>query len=107
MKDEDFIALSPADAYEHALRQPGDQRVRLFKVYQQANGVEAQRDLTAIPPKPAPMTDPGPVRCPKCYSAQVYAGPGPWAFITGLWGIGDVILTCLKCGQKFAPGKGA
>jgi hypothetical protein len=46
------------------------------------------------------------VKCPKCSSEQVHAGKRGWSIWTGLIGSGKIVLTCLKCGHKFAPGQG-
>ncbi len=46
-----------------------------------------------------------PVRCPKCRSAQVSSHARGWSVATGLIGSGQVVLTCLKCGNRFKPGR--
>ncbi len=47
------------------------------------------------------------VRCPKCGSAQIHAGKRGWSIAIGMIGSGKIVLTCLNCGHKFKPGKGA
>lgn len=107
MTDEDFAALPPADAYEHAMRQSGEQRVRLFKVYKRANGVEAQRGVVSANYKPDFAADPDPVKCPSCRSTQIHAEKRGWNIVSGLLGSSKIVLTCIKCGHRFAPGQGA
>ena len=46
------------------------------------------------------------IKCPSCGSYQVHAGKRGWSIALGFIGSGKVILTCLKCGKKFAPGGG-
>ena len=43
------------------------------------------------------------VCCPRCGSAQVHAGRRGWSWATGFFGSGKVVITCLKCGQRFGP----
>jgi hypothetical protein len=52
--------------------------------------------MTALPDDP--------IRCPACQSVQVHAGQRGWNAWKGMRGANDVVLTCLKCGHKFAPG---
>jgi hypothetical protein len=47
------------------------------------------------------------VRCPKCQSTSVHAGKRGWKMTTGFLGSSKIIITCLQCGHKFKPGKGA
>ena len=46
-----------------------------------------------------------PVRCPRCKSSQIHAGRLGWNLATGLLGSGQIVLTCMKCGHRFWPGK--
>lgn len=46
------------------------------------------------------------VKCPKCGSSQIHAEKRGWNFVTGKFGSGKIIITCLKCGHKFKPGEG-
>lgn len=46
------------------------------------------------------------VKCPKCGSDQVHAAKRGWSIWTGLIGSGKIVITCLKCGNKFSPGQG-
>lgn len=52
------------------------------------------------------MTDDEAVKCPKCGSTQVHAEKRGWSAMTGFIGSGKIVLTCLKCGNKFKPGEG-
>lgn len=47
----------------------------------------------------------GTAYCPKCYSTNLSANKRGWKMTTGFIGSGKVIVTCLKCGHKFKPGK--
>lgn len=75
------------------------------------------------PPLPhlLPVGDPdAPVRCPKCFSAQVTANKkgfglggaavgglllGPLGLLGGVIGSSKVKITCLRCGHVFHPGE--
>jgi DNA-directed RNA polymerase subunit RPC12/RpoP len=46
------------------------------------------------------------VKCPKCGSTQIHADQRGWSMWTGFVGSGKIVLTCLKCGNKFKPGQG-
>jgi len=43
--------------------------------------------------------------CPKCYSTNLSANKRGWKLSTGLLGSSKIVVTCLKCGNKFKPGK--
>jgi predicted Zn-ribbon and HTH transcriptional regulator len=47
------------------------------------------------------------VKCPRCKSTQVHAEKRGWSLGSGLIGSGAIRITCLKCGHKFKPGRGA
>ena len=51
------------------------------------------------------MAEEEPVRCPKCQSAQVHAEKRGWSPVWGVFGSGKIVITCLKCGEKFKPGQ--
>jgi DNA-directed RNA polymerase subunit M/transcription elongation factor TFIIS len=51
------------------------------------------------------MADDEKVKCPKCGSEQIHAEKRGWSVWTGLIGSGKIVLTCLKCGNKFQPGE--
>ncbi len=53
----------------------------------------------------AEMDREGTAYCPKCYSTNLSANKRGWKMTTGFIGSGKVIVTCLKCGNKFKPGK--
>jgi hypothetical protein len=55
-------------------------------------------------PRPRPA---GSVKCPKCGSDQIHAGKRGWRLTTGFICSGKVIITCLRCGERFRPGKAA
>lgn len=46
------------------------------------------------------------VKCPKCGSTQIHAEKRGWSPMWGMIGSGKIVLTCLKCANKFEPGKG-
>jgi hypothetical protein len=46
------------------------------------------------------------VKCRKSGSTQVHAEKRGWSPWTGMIGSGKIVLTCLKCGNKFKPGEG-
>ena len=45
------------------------------------------------------------VKCPQCGSEQVHAEKRGWTLQTGAIGSDKIVITCLKCGHKFEPGK--
>lgn len=45
------------------------------------------------------------VRCPKCGSTEYHAGARGFNLVTGFIGSGKTVLTCLKCGHRWKPGK--
>lgn len=45
------------------------------------------------------------IKCPKCGSTQLSANKKGWTMTTGLIGSSNVLITCLKCGKQFKPGK--
>lgn len=53
----------------------------------------------------AQMDKDGIAYCPKCYSTDLSANKRGWKMSTGLIGSNKIIVTCLKCGHKFKPGK--
>jgi hypothetical protein len=47
------------------------------------------------------------IKCPKCHSTQVHADKRGWSFLSGFIGSSRVVITCLRCGNKFRPGQGS
>jgi RNase P subunit RPR2 len=47
----------------------------------------------------------GKAYCPKCLSTDLSANKRGWKITTGFIGMNKVVVTCLKCGHKFKPGK--
>jgi ribosomal protein L7/L12 len=45
------------------------------------------------------------IRCPKCGSTEYHAGARGFSIVTGFVGSGKTVLTCLKCGHRWKPGK--
>jgi hypothetical protein len=45
------------------------------------------------------------VLCPKCGSQNVHAEKRGYSLASGVIGSGDILLTCLKCGHGFEPGR--
>lgn len=45
------------------------------------------------------------ISCPQCGSTQYHAGARGFSLITGFVGSGKTVLTCLKCGHRWKPGK--
>ena len=46
----------------------------------------------------------GEVRCRKCGSTSIQAMKRGYTMTRGVFGMGDVITVCLKCGHKSEPG---
>jgi hypothetical protein len=45
------------------------------------------------------------VQCPQCQSNQIHASKRGWNIWLGFIGSGAIVITCLKCGHRFKPGK--
>lgn len=45
------------------------------------------------------------ISCPKCGSKEYHAGARGFSLVTGFVGSGKTVLTCLKCGHRWKPGK--
>ena len=43
--------------------------------------------------------------CPQCGSTEYHAGARGYSILTGFIGSGKTVLTCLKCGHRWKPGK--
>lgn len=63
---------------------------------------KAQEELKA---KLAKLDEEGTPYCPKCYSTSLSANKRGWKWTTGLIGSGKILITCMKCGHRFKPGK--
>lgn len=50
------------------------------------------------------MDEEEPVKCPSCGSTQIHADQRGWSLWSGPLGSGKVVITCLKCGNRFGPG---
>ncbi|MGC9258580.1 MAG: AtpZ/AtpI family protein [Phycisphaerae bacterium] len=81
-------------------------------------GPKALAEAERVRAEPAALAD-APIRCPSCGSAQLSSGAkgfgggkalaggllvGPVGLLAGTLGAGEVKITCLKCGEVFAPG---
>lgn len=74
-----------------------------------ANAAQPALSSPPWPQPPAPaagqaaqMGAPG-VLCPRCGSPRVQAGKRGWKWTTGMIGSGNIVITCLQCGEKFKP----
>ena len=52
-----------------------------------------------------PTMDRDVICCPKCGSTEYHAGVRGFSLVTGFIGSGKTVLTCLKCGHRWKPGK--
>lgn len=52
-----------------------------------------------------PSMDKNVICCPKCGSTEYHAGARGFSLVTGFIGSGKTVLTCLKCGHRWKPGK--
>lgn len=66
---------------------------------------QAQREQVELKERLAKMDAEGTPYCPKCYSTSLSANKRGWNLTTGFIGAGKIVVTCLKCGHKFKPGK--
>ena len=69
-------------------------------------GIDAQIFPSDSPVKFASHTkDKDIICCPKCGSTQYHAGARGFSLVTGFIGSNKTVLTCLKCGHRWKPGK--
>lgn len=66
-------------------------------------------DKLAPPPPPPEFSShvdkSGNLQCISCGSTQLHSGQRGYSFLRGgIFGSSQVVITCLKCGQKFLPG---
>jgi DNA-directed RNA polymerase subunit RPC12/RpoP len=47
-----------------------------------------------------------PIKCPYCGSSNVHAEKRGFNLLTGFARSRDIILTCLRCNNRFQPGQG-
>ena len=52
-----------------------------------------------------PAKDKDIICCPQCGSTEYHAGARGFSIVTGFIGSGKTVLTCLKCGHRWKPGK--
>lgn len=53
----------------------------------------------------SPAKDTNIICCPQCGSTEYHAGARGYSILTGFIGSGKTVLTCLKCGHRWKPGK--
>lgn len=69
-------------------------------------GVEATiYDSTAPVSFVNPKKEKDKICCPQCGSTEYHAGARGYSLLTGFIGSGKTVLTCLKCGHRWKPGK--
>ena len=66
---------------------------------------EKKQEQEELRAKLAKMDEEGTPYCPKCYSTSLSANKRGWKLTTGFIGSSKVLITCMKCGHKFKPGK--
>lgn len=72
----------------------------------QAVGVNAEIYDSAAPVSFVnPSKDKDIICCPQCGSTEYHAGARGFSLLTGFVGSGKTVLTCLKCGHRWKPGK--
>lgn len=52
-----------------------------------------------------PANGTGKIVCPKCGSTEIHAGARGFSLMTGFIGSGKTVITCLRCGYKWKPGR--
>jgi len=67
-------------------------------------GISATIQDSPLPSASAKATRDG-IRCPKCGSTECHAGARGYSLLTGFIGSGKTVLTCLKCGHRWKPGR--
>ena len=53
----------------------------------------------------SPAKDTNIICCPQCGSTEYHAGARGFSIVTGFIGSGKTVLTCLRCGHRWKPGK--
>lgn len=72
----------------------------------QAINVDARIYDTEAPVSFAsPAKDTNIICCPQCGSTEYHAGARGFSIVTGFIGSGKTVLTCLRCGHRWKPGK--
>ena len=72
----------------------------------QAVNVDARiYDSDALVNFPSPAKDKDIICCPQCGSTEYHAGARGFSIVTGFIGSGKTVLTCLRCGHRWKPGK--
>lgn len=75
------------------------------KEKQEQNQKQQAEDKQDLKERIAKMDKEGIAYCPKCYSTDLSANKRGWKMSTGLIGRNKIVVTCLKCGNKFKAGK--
>lgn len=55
----------------------------------------------AAQPADVAGTNPQGLKCPRCGSTQVQTVKRGWKWTTGMIGSGNMVATCMQCGNKF------
>lgn len=63
--------------------------------------LESETDIDSVTSKENSFI----IACPKCGSTEYHAGARGFSLVTGFVGSGKTVLTCLKCGHRWKPGK--
>ena len=71
----------------------------------QAVGVNAEIYDSAAPVSYVNPAKDNIICCPQCGSTEYHAGARGFSLLTGFVGSGKTVLTCLKCGHRWKPGK--
>lgn len=83
-----------------------DNQANLITQKFQSAGISAQIQGSSEPVVFVnPQKDKTIICCPKCGSTEYHAGARGFSLVTGFIGSGKTVLTCLKCGHRWKPGR--
>ena len=84
-----------------SLNQANDIVAKFRKINVNAEVVDSVTTLTYV----NPSKDKDKICCPKCGSLEYHTGAKGYGLFRGFIGSGQIIMTCLKCGNRWKPSK--
>lgn len=89
------IKTGALTANDKVLRDGMTEWISVSEAFPRLNGVKTDGHISKS----------GEIQCIRCGSTQLHSGARGYSFWRGgIFGSSQVIITCLKCGQKFKPG---
>lgn len=72
---------------------------KFLKIEVNAEILDSTTTLTYV----NPVKDKDKICCPKCGSLEYHTGSRGYSLLTGFIGSGKVVMTCLRCGNRWKP----